>query len=62
MQNIKLIRKSKKIKQSDLAKSSGISRAYLSELENGKKTNPSTDVLMRIANALDVSIAELMNG
>lgn len=61
MQKIKLIRTSKKIKQSDLARNSGISRAYLSELENGRKTNPSTDVLIRIANALNVNIAELID-
>ena len=61
MQNIKLIRKSKKIKQGELARISGISQTYLCELENGKKTNPSTDVLIRIANSLNVNIADLID-
>lgn len=61
MQKIKLIRKSKKIKQGELARNSGISQTYLCELENGRKTNPSTDVLIRIANALNVNIADLID-
>lgn len=61
MNKIKRLRKQKKLKQGELARNSGISQTYLCELENGRKTNPSTDVLIRIANALNVNIAELID-
>ena len=35
----------------DIANKAGISKAYLSELLNGKKKNPSTDVVMRLEKA-----------
>lgn len=37
----------------------GISRSYLSDLENNKKTNPTIEALLKIANALNVNIKNL---
>lgn len=61
MNKIKRIRKIKGLKQGELAKAVGISQTYLSELENSRKSNPSKDVLMRIAKSLEVSISELVD-
>ncbi|MGI6215515.1 MAG: helix-turn-helix domain-containing protein [Christensenellales bacterium] len=58
--NIKALRIKKGIKQKDLAKSLGISSAYLCELENQKKTNPNINLLMRLSQELGVSINEIL--
>ncbi len=42
------------------AKEAGISPGYLSQLENGRKTNPNLDVLIRITQALGIEIDELL--
>lgn len=46
----------------ELAKAAGISKTYLWELENDAKgeKRPSADVLLRLANALSTTIADLM--
>lgn len=46
-----------------LATEAGVSKTYLWELENDEKSEkkPSADVLLRIANALKSTIAELMD-
>src|SRR4051812_45025063 len=44
----------------DLSSVTGISRPYLVRLENDPEANPSLDVLHRLAEALDVTIAELL--
>lgn len=56
---IKEIRKTKKITAYQLSKKVGITRAYLSELENSKRINPTMKVLLNIANVLDVNIKDL---
>lgn len=43
-----------------LAERTGLSKGYLSELETSPAANPTLDVLLRIAQALDVSITELL--
>lgn len=45
-----------------LSNLSGVSKTYLSEIESGVKQNPSADVLLKIATALNVSIQYLMQG
>lgn len=42
-----------------LAASSGLSKAYVLRLETDPASNPSLDVLRRIADALDVTVADL---
>jgi transcriptional regulator with XRE-family HTH domain len=43
-----------------LAEKAKVSKGYLWQLENGEDPNPSLSVLMRIATALDTTIAELL--
>ncbi len=43
-----------------LSGATGISRPYLVRLENDDDANPSLDVLHRLAEALDVTVAELI--
>jgi transcriptional regulator with XRE-family HTH domain len=44
-----------------LAQASGISKAYLVRLEN-EPSNPSLQLLARLAEALDVTVADLLGG
>lgn len=57
--NISLIRKSKKLTQANLAKEIGISRSYLSDLENDRK-NPSAKTLKNLAEKLNVRMINLI--
>lgn len=43
-----------------LADNAGISKGYLWQLENERNANPSMEVLLRIAEALDTTIASLL--
>lgn len=56
---IKVIRKYRGMTQAELAKASGISRPYLTEIETGKKDG-SIRALKSIAGALDVSLEVLV--
>lgn len=56
---IKEYRLSKNITQTELAKKVGCSRQYLNELENKDIRNVSSHLLLRIANALDVSVEKI---
>jgi|SRR5579863_9265593 len=58
---IREIREAKKLTQDQLAEKSGISKSFLSEVENGKR-NLSSDYLLRIANVLGASIDFLLRG
>lgn len=57
---IKILRKKKKLTQKGLAQKTGLSQAYINELENGKKTNPTYEVLQKIAQALEVPISDIL--
>lgn len=61
MVQLKLLRSKKKLTQTELAQQSGLSQAYINELENGKKSNPSFKVLMKIAYVLGVDIKQLID-
>lgn len=58
---LKNIRKKDKKSQEDFAKSVGISRSYLSDLENNRKS-PSIKTIKEIANKLGVSTYYLLYG
>lgn len=60
-ERIKQARKRLGMSQADLARKARVSAAYLSELEAGHARRPSGDVLLRIASALDMTIAELLD-
>jgi transcriptional regulator with XRE-family HTH domain len=57
--NIRKIRKNRHISVNKLAKMSGISLGYISDLENNKFTNPTVDKLNKIADVLEVDIKDL---
>ena len=52
--NIKRIRNYRKLTLSEIANKCSISVGYLSDIENNKKSNPSSDILNKIAKALRV--------
>jgi transcriptional regulator with XRE-family HTH domain len=58
-ENIIKLRKACKMSAVELSKRVGISPAYLSEIENGKKT-PALDVLQKIAQELNTIVSELI--
>jgi len=57
--NLKRIRTKKGITQGDIARSLGVSRGFVSNIENGK-TNPTLATIARLANAIGVSSDELL--
>lgn len=57
-ENLKRIRTDKGISQSDIAKSLGVSRGFVSNIENGKR-NPTLATISRLAKAISVPTEEL---
>ena len=57
--NMKRIRIQKDISQGDIVRALGVSRAFISNIENGK-TNPTLSTITNIAKALGVSSDELL--
>ena len=57
--NLKRIRTAKAITQGDIVRTLGVSRSFISNIENGK-TNPTLSTITNIAKALGVSSDELL--
>ena len=57
---IRELRERKKLTQEELAKRAKITRSHLALLEAGHRTNPSLDVLKRLARALGVPVGEVL--
>ena len=57
--NLKRIRTKKAISQGDIARELGVSRGFVSTIENGK-TNPTLSTITKLAKALNVSTNELL--
>lgn len=57
--NLKAVRRSRGLTQDDVAALSGVNRAYVSDLEHGKR-NIGIDCIGRLAAALQVSAASLL--
>jgi transcriptional regulator with XRE-family HTH domain len=57
--NLKRIRTAKGITQGDIVRSLGVSRSFISNIENGK-TNPTLATIAKLAEAIGVSIDELL--
>ncbi|MFD0695855.1 helix-turn-helix domain-containing protein [Paenibacillus sp. GCM10027628] len=57
---LKDMRKLKGFTIRELADRSGVSAAYISQLENGNRGIPSPDVLMKLSEGLNTSYSELM--
>ncbi len=58
-ENFKRIRIERDISQSDIAKLLGVSRGFVSNIENGK-TNPTLATIAKLAKAVRVSVDELL--
>jgi transcriptional regulator with XRE-family HTH domain len=57
---LKRLRERRKLTQLELARRARVPQGYISALESGEKTNPGLDVLRRLARALGVPVAELL--
>lgn len=57
---IKAKREERKIPLVDFAHDIGISPAYLSQLENGRKENPKLEIMLSITQALDIDLDTLL--
>lgn len=57
---LKELRQARDMTLEELATAAGVSKTYLSQLERDDRKKPSADVLMRIADALSVTLAELL--
>lgn len=58
-ENLKKIRLSKGITQISIAKTLGVDRSFVSNIENGK-TNPTLSTISSLAKVLGVTVSELM--
>jgi len=57
--NLKRIRLKKGMSQGDIARSLGVSRGFVSNIENGK-TNPTLATIAKLAKAVEASIDKLI--
>ena len=57
--NLKAIRLQKGYAQEKLALEAGVDRTVVSKIERGV-TNPSLEILLRLANLLDVKVSDLL--
>ena len=60
-QKIRQLREEKGLSLNKLAEIAGISKAYLSQLENNVSKQPSAEILLKIASALGTTIADLLD-
>lgn len=58
--NIKIIRKRRRLSLSELANRAQISKSYLSNIERNLNQNPSIQIIDRIASVLDVDLQEVL--
>jgi len=57
--NIKKLRKQRKLSQEELAKKAGVTYSTLIKLESGVNKNPTIKTIQQIAAALEVTLDEL---
>ena len=57
--NMKKLREAKGLSQGDIHRTTGIDRAYISNLKAGKQ-NPTLETIAKIAEALGISSGELL--
>jgi transcriptional regulator with XRE-family HTH domain len=58
--NVKRLRAQRDLTQAELAKRVKVSQAFIAQLETGKETNPTLDTVRKLAKALKVTVAELV--
>lgn len=56
---VREVREKKNIGLNELARETEINATYLSQLERGKKVNPSREIMQKISDALGVPIPQL---
>ncbi|MGI6777514.1 MAG: helix-turn-helix domain-containing protein [Acetivibrionales bacterium] len=61
MERLRKLRNEKCMTQCQLAEKARVSQAYINELENGKKHNPSVSILGKLAKALGVATSDLID-
>ena len=61
MMTLKELRKFKGVSQQKLAKIAGISQSYIASMELGQLKNPSQAIIKKLAQALEVSLTEIMS-
>jgi len=59
--NLKALREQRGLSQTELARRIRMTQPYIAMLERGAFTNPSLDVLRKLAKALKVRISELVD-
>jgi transcriptional regulator with XRE-family HTH domain len=59
-ENIKKIRESKGLGINELSRLSGVNASYISAMERGEKENPTITTLKKLADALEVTVDELL--
>jgi transcriptional regulator with XRE-family HTH domain len=57
---VKALRVRRKLTQAELARKIGVTEAYVSMIESGARRTPSLTTLKRLARALGVSVAKLV--
>ena len=58
---VRRLRRELDLTQAQLARRSGLDQGHISQIESGKRANPTTAVVKRLARALGVSAAELLD-
>jgi transcriptional regulator with XRE-family HTH domain len=58
-ENLKKLRKQRKLSQEELAKKAGVTYSTLIKLESGVNQNPTIKTIQQIAAALEVTLDEL---
>ena len=57
---VRKLREGQRFTQAALAKKAGVTEAYVSMIESGARENPSLPTLKKLARALGVPVAELL--
>lgn len=57
---IRAFRMKKKLSLQELADAAGVSKAHIWDLETGRSKNPSIDLLIKLANRLEVAVVDLV--
>ena len=59
-EKLKSLREEKKLSVAELAEQSGVSKPYIWQIEDGRRKNPTGEVLRKLASALGTTVPELM--
>jgi transcriptional regulator with XRE-family HTH domain len=59
-EKLKSLREEKKLSVAELAGQSGVSKPYIWQIEDGRRKNPTGEVLRKLASALGTTVPELM--